>query len=536
MAIAEHRTISVNAAGRSVPNEVNGRSTIPYQGVNKHVREGNHFAPKIRSSCSFPSDGNKVVASLKEALQSAGIRDGMTVSTHHHLRNGDLVALHLFQAISELGVADITWMPSAAFPCHAELIPFLVRGTIRKIEGSLNGALGHYASDGKMNGLAVLRSHGGRYRAIQDGDIQIDIAVIAAPSSDKFGNANGVHGPSACGGLGFAFADAQYAEHSIVVTDNLVEFPNLPIQIYGNWIDQVVVVDSIGDASQIVSGTTAITRSPERLLIAKNAAEFVKKTGIMRDGFSFQAGAGGISLAFTVFMRDAMIENQVRASFIRGGSNKYVVEMLEAGLCEAILDGQTFDLDGVRSMRENPNHVMTTPMTSYNFHGKGNFASMVDCVVLGATEVDLDFNANVVTHSDGLLLHGLGGWQDALYAKCTMLTLPTFRNRIPMIRDRVTTLCGPGELVDVVVTERGIAVNPRREDLLEASHRAGLELTSLTSLKESAEALCGGPPNSASLSTDMIGVVEWVDGSLIDSIARIESGANPLQVEVDIGS
>ena len=103
---------------------------------------------------------------------------------------------------------------------------------------------------------------------------------------------------------------------------------------------------------------------------------------------------------------------------------------------------------------------------------------MVDAVVLGATEVDANFNANVVTHSDGRLLHGIGGWQNCLAAGCTILAVPSFRDRIPVIVDQVTTLCGPGELIDVVVTERGIAINPRRQDLhgcgqgLEASHPA----------------------------------------------------------------
>ncbi len=90
---------------------------------------------------------------------------------------------------------------------------------------------------------------------------------------------------------------------------------------------------------------------------------------------------------------------------------------------------------------------------------------MVDACVLGATEVDVNFNANVVTHSDGRLLHGIGGWQNCLFAGCTILAVPSFRDRIPVIVDEVTTVTGPGELVDVVATERGIAINPRRQDL-----------------------------------------------------------------------
>jgi citrate lyase subunit alpha/citrate CoA-transferase len=72
--------------------------------------------------------------------------------------------------------------------------------------------------------------------------------------------------------------------------------------------------------------------------------------------------------------------------------------------------------------------VATSPFTSYNYHGKRDFAPMVDAVVQGATEVDT-VNANVVTHSDGRLLRGIGGWQNCLAAKCTILAVPSFRNR-----------------------------------------------------------------------------------------------------------
>ena len=158
--------------------------------------------------------------------------------------------------------------------------------------------------------------------------------------------------------------------------------------------------------------------------------------------------------------------------------------MLEEGFVEYILDGQTFDLEGVRSMRENPAHVWTSPFTSYNHHGKGNFAGLVDVVLLGATEIDLDFNANVVTHSDGYLLHGIGGWQNCLFSKTVILPVPLFRDRTPVIRDRVTTLCGPGELIDVIVTERGIAINPLRKDLIKKVKGSGLPLCSIKELKD----------------------------------------------------
>jgi citrate lyase subunit alpha/citrate CoA-transferase len=243
----------------------------------------------------------------------------------------------------------------------------------------------------------------------------------------------------------------------------------------------------------------------------------------MRPGYSFQAGAGGTSLAFTIFLGQMMREAGVKARFIRGGSTRYLVEMLEQGLTDYILDGQSFDLDGVRSLRDNPAHLATSPFTSYNYHGKGNFAALLDCVVLGATEVDVDFNANVVTHSDGMLLHGIGGWQDALFSRCTILTAPTFRDRVPVIRERVTTLCGPGELIDVIITERGIAVNPRRRDLLESLRGTNLPLRSIQELRAEAEAICGGAPANPTLGEGLIGAVTWVDGTLIDSIRQAGS-------------
>lgn len=505
-----------NAVGRLVPPDL-----VPYQGVGQYRPQGNQSAPRIRSCADFPMDGNKTTATLKEALKRAGLRDGMVVSTHHHFRNGDLVAEQLFEAAAELGVKDLIWFPSAVFPCHASLLKHLESGVIHHIEGSLNGPVGEFASAGKMKGLAMLGSHGGRYRAIQDGDVQVDIAVIAAPACDPFGNMTGAFGPTACGVLGFAVADAQFADHVIAVTDHLVDFPCAPWQIAGNYVDQVVAVEKIGDAAQIVSGTTEVTRSPDRLLIAELAAKFVAEAGILKDGWSFQAGAGGTSLAFTLFARDLMRERQVKARFVRGGSTQYVVEMLEEGLTDYVLDGQTFDLEGVRSLRENRNHLMTSPFTSYNYHGKGNIASMLDCALLGATEVDLDFNANVVSHSDGRMLHGIGGWQDALFSRCTILAVPTFRNRVPIVRDRLTTFCGPGELIDVIVTERGIAINPRREDLVKAVEGSGLPLRTLKELKESTEALCGGPPDSPDLDTPVVGLVTWVDGTILDTLRQV---------------
>ena len=509
-----------NAAGRLVPDSINGKKQVPYQGVGKYAPQGSKAAPPIVSCNNYPTDGNKIVVDLKTALIKAGLKDGMTISTHHHFRNGDLIAVQIFDIAAELGIKDLVWFPSASFPCQAAIIKHLESGVVHHIEGSMNGALGDFTSQGKMKGMAVLRSHGGRYQAVQDGEVHIDIAVIAAPTADPFGNANGVTGASACGLLGFALADSQYADKVIIATDNVIPFPCYPWQIQGNYVDFVVKVDQVGDPSQIVSGTTQITKSPDRLLIAELAAKFAIEAGIVKEGFSFQAGAGGTSLAFGIYLTEFMRNNKIKARFVRGGSNQYLVQMLEEGLTDYILDGQTFDLEGIRSMRDNSNHVATSPFTSYNYHTvRGNFASFVDVVVLGATEVDINFNANVVTHSDGRLLHGIGGWQNCLFSRCTIFPLPSFRDRIPVIRDEVTTLCGPGELVDVIVTERGIAINPLRKDLIEKVQGSSLPIRPIQEIKEEVEKICGKPAQPE-LDEQVVAAIKWVDGTVIDAVRK----------------
>jgi citrate lyase subunit alpha / citrate CoA-transferase len=512
--------LTLNAAGRLVPVEVNGERAIPYMGVGNYKPDARKYAPRIPSCTDFPADGYKRIPTLREALLRAGIRDGMTISTHHHLRDGDFLANQVFEIARELGVKGLRWFPSASFPCHAQLIPYLEDGTIDWIEGSMNGPLGEFTSQGRMRKTAVLRSHGGRVQAIQDGEVVIDIAVMAAPAADAFGNANGLSGPSATGVLGYAEMDVQYASCVILVTDNLVPFPCLPMQIAGNFVDFVVQVELLGNAEKIISGTTQITRSPDRLIIAELTARFCEVTGIIYDGCVVQAGAGGISLAVAEFMKQIMIRNGWKIKVGFGGTTQYMVDMLEQGVMEYILDGQVFDTASIRSLNENRNHHSFSVFNAYNFHSKGNLTSLIDVVTLGATEIDVHFNGNVVTHSDGLLLHGIGGWQNCLFARNTIIALPLFRNRIPVIVDKVTTLCGPGELIDVIVTERGIAINPRRKDLLEKVKDSGLPVRRIEELKEEAESICG-KPDKPEFTDKIVAVVKWVDGTVLDVVRQV---------------
>ncbi len=513
---------TVNSIGRRVPTFIDGRRWAAYSGIfgNPLPERGIGTAFHALSERGRP---DKLVHSWDELLDKLELHDGMTVSFHHHLRDGDAIVNETVDRLAARGLKGLIIAPSALFPVHDHLIPYIESGVIDHIEGSMNGLTGEVCSKGGMRGLSILRSHGGRCRAIETGELSIDLAVIAAPCADPFGNANGFYGKSACGPLAYAVPDSLYAKQVVVVTDGLVPYPCSPNSIRGGSVDYVLEVNSIGDPQKIVSGTTCLTHSPTQLLIADLAARFVEETGILKQGFSFQAGAGGISLAAVAAVAERMRRLGIKASFAHGGATGILVKLLEEGLLDAIVDIQSFDLEAVRSGRENRRHIESTPFDSYGPQAAGCSASMLDFSLLGATEIDLDFNVNVNTHSDGMLRHGIGGHQDvAVASSCCIVTAPLFRKRIPIVREKVTTVSCPGEAVDVLITERGIAINPRRTDLRERAAKAGLPVVEIAELMQKARAITG-MPDEPQFGERPVALVQWRDGSILDVVREIKT-------------
>jgi citrate lyase subunit alpha / citrate CoA-transferase len=508
-----------NSLGRLVPQEVNGRAVKAFAGCGKTPPSGNKIGPAIKNGIGYE---NKMLSSLQEAVEAANLKNGSVISFHHHLRNGDFILNQVLDIVAEKGLRDLIIAPSALFPCHEPLCEHIRNGVVSHIEGSMNGPVGRLCSTGGFSNTAILRSHGGRYRAIQDGDLHVDAAFISAPSADPHGNATGDRGKSACGPLGFALADSLYADHVTVITDNLIPFPCFPWMIEGGNVDRVVKVDAIGDREKIISGTTRVTTDPNRVRIAEMAAQFVRDSGIIDDPeFSFQAGAGGMSLKFIEFMGNFMRERNKIADFARGGSTELLVSLLNEGLVKYILDGQSFDLKGVESLRDNPRHINTNPFVSYNYHTKGCFAPRVKAGVLGATEIDFDFNVNVNTHSDGWLLHGIGGFTDAADAEVTIITAPLVRKIHPVVVPAVHTVTAPGETIDVLVTDHGIAINPRRQDLIDRVKGSDLPICSIEDLHRKALELTGGHMTKANNAEEVVAVIEYRDGTIIDSVRRV---------------
>ena len=464
----------------------------------------------------------KLVKTLREAIELSGLTSGMSVSFHHHLRNGDYTLNMVMDQIAEMGIRDLTLNASSLFDTHLPLEAHIRSHVVRKINTNyMSAGLGRLISEGLMEEPVDFRTHGGRPRDISLGITPIDVAFIAAPSADCAGNCSGKFGPSACGSLGYAFPDAMYAKKVIVITDNLVDYPLPGWSIPEIYVDYVVKVDAIGNPAGIVSGTTKITRDPVGLIMAETAVKVIQHSGLLKDGFSFQTGAGGASLAAARFLMDVMLKDQIQGSFASGGITGYLVDMLNAGCFKSLMDVQCFDLKAVESIRTNPRHHEISAMQYASPAAASAVVDKLDVVILGATEIDTQFNVNVHTDSSGCIMGGSGGHSDtAAGAKLAMIIAPLFRARLPIVTDRVSCISTPGQDIDVLVTQRGVAVNPRNQDLLLRLKDAGLPVTDMETLQRTAEKITGKPKKTTAAGRPVANVI-WRDGTQIDTIHSI---------------
>ena len=465
---------------------------------------------------------NKLLPTIKDAIIASGLRDGMTVSFHHHLRNGDYVLNMVMQTIAELGIRDLTVNASSLFDTHRPLIGHIENGVVTTLMTDyMSGELGRFISAGGMKNPVQFRTHGGRPCDIANGKTPIDVAFIAAPASDMMGNCTGKQGKSACGSLGYAMPDARYAKYTVVITDELVNYPLIDWSIPETDVDAVVVVDSIGNPKGIVSGTTKITRDPVGLSMAMTAVDVIKASGLLKDGFSFQTGAGGASLAAAKYLKDVMLAEGIHGSFGLGGITGYMVDMLNEGCFESLMDVQCFDLKAVESIRSNPHHQEISATHYASPEAKSATVDSLDVVILGATEIDTDFNINVHTDSNGRIMGGSGGHSDtAAGAKLAMIIAPLSRARLPIVTDRVTCISTPGSSIDVLVTQKGVAVNPKNAELRDRLIAAGIKVMDIRELKALAESVSGVPEKPV-FGERIVADVIYRDGTVIDHISQV---------------
>lgn len=512
----------INAVGRDIPEEI-------LKITGKDVFRGNHYFDGYEykkdgpyTKCVINSGESKLVKNIREALEKCGIRDGMTLGFHHHFRDGDYVVNMVMEEVHRMGIKDITICASSLGKAHDRLVEYIEDGTITNIQSSgVRGKIGEAISRGKLKGLAIMRSHGGRVRAIETGEVRIDISFIGAPTCDDYGNCRGIGGKSNCGVLSYSMVDADHADKVVAVTDCLVPFPNFPAHISMTKVDYVVVVDAIGNPEKIATGAAKPTTDMRKLMMADYCTQFVVNTPYFKDGFSYQTGVGGASIASTISLAKIMKERNIRMRFGVGGLTKPMCDLLINDQVDALLDTQDFDLAAVESVKDLHHYRISAGEYADPFN-KGAIVNKLDFVILAALEVDVNFNCNVVVGSDGMITGAQGGHPDtAAGAKCTIVIAPLLQGRIPAICTEVTTVTTPGESVDVVITDYGIAINPRRKDLLAAMKNVDLPFKTIEELRDIAYSIVG-EPERVQFADRVVGIIESRDGTIMDVVRQIK--------------
>lgn len=516
----------VNSLGRELPEQIGDYKVRPYMGPYAPLARTEPVVTKRTAGHILPGI-SKRKGSLKEAILASGLKDGMTISFHHSFREGDMLIGQTLTVIRELGIKHLRFAPSAVVNVkNPSIVDFVRDGTIDRIEASgIRGQLGDAVLAGEMETPVILRPHGARPRAIEAGELQIDVAFIGASAADDYGNCTGCIGPNACGALGYSFVDAHNAGCVIVVTDHLVDYPCVPASISQQYVDYVVKVDQIGDPEKIGKGAARLTKNPRDLMIAERTADVIAASRRFQEGFSFQTGAGAIAIATTKYLADRMRARGVKAGFALGGIPAAIIDMYDEGLVRAVECSQSFDAVAARAIADRPGVIEIDNADYANAYSKGGFLNREDFGVLGALEVDVDFNVNILTGSSGEMMGGLGGGPDvAGGAQISLVTIPIIRGRTPSIVKRVFTLCTPGETVAAVITEAGIALNPKHKnyrELKEDLEKTSLKLVTIKELQQLAESMTGVPKPIET--TDRIAcIVEYRDGTVIDVIREIK--------------
>ena len=508
--------MTTNTQNHSLPiNELERLHLLPFS-------DANVITPQLRNEITKKS--RKLHQSLEDAIIATGLKDGMTISFHHAFRGGDKTVNAVMAIIAKMGFKNLTLASSSLTTVHDPIVEHIENGVVTKIYTSgIRGKLADAISSGILKEPVHIHSHGGRVHLIDSGELKIDVAFIGVPACDEFGNANGLVGKSRCGSLGYAMVDAENANKVVMLTEMLVGYPNHPASISQDTVDVVVLIDEVGDPEKIGGGETRLTTNPRELMIAKTAAEVIFNSGYFHDGFSLQTGSGGASLAVTRFLEDRMVRDNITAEFGLGGITSTMVALHEKGLIKTLLDVQCFDTVAAESLARNPNHLEISANEYANPSSKGAAVDRLDVVILSALEIDTQFNVNVITGSDGVIRGASGGHCDtAAAANLSIIVAPLVRGRIPTVVNAVTNIVTPGQSIDVLVTDHGIAVNPQRQDLIEKFTEANLPIVDVETLQQRAELLTG-KPDPIEFEERIVGYIRYRDGSVIDVIKQVKA-------------
>lgn len=518
--------------------EINGRKYKQFkEAFSRETFSGRFIGRRIAEK--IPHRKNKVTT-LDEIMEL--IHDGDTISYPHYYRTGDRGLKLVVGKLREKKKKGIVLYGNAYFD-HVD--PWLIEAVRDGVIGGLYGNPYRKLGDEIVRGnllpwVSVGFSHGNRVRKLQTGEVRVKVAFGPVPIADIYGNANGLMGKpeELCGPVGLFAADAEYADYVCLLAGTISQTLVMPTPISMEQVDFVVPVESIGANSGIGSGTLDIAKAkanPFNAKVADNVTKVMQASGVVKDNFGFQVGSGA-GLIVLDNIRSMLKEMNIRANFTIGGITSLHVEMLNEKTVRHLMHGQLFEPSPkvFASMLENPNHHEITASYYASVANKEAAVNALDLAVLSALEVDLNFNVNTVC-AGGKIIGGIGGGQDvAAGADLTIIFLPLATGKdgkgFPKVVDHVYTLTTPGEVIDVIVTEEFVAVNPKskssyKNTILEQAKKFGVSLVSIEELHEKSVAAAkafGAIPPTPKAEGEIVHAIEWRDGTLLDVIRCAE--------------
>ncbi len=514
----------VNAIGREVPEGYKPFKSPDIDYVPKFIPEvyrGNKTGSKVRSS-------------IREAVELRGLKNGDTISFHHGLRNGDKVMEIVLREVIDMGFKDLALAPTSLFPCQIPIVMEAIeKGVVTQIKGgSVRGDLGYHIARGGMKKIFETRSHSGRAADIETGQLEIDLAFCAASSCDRFGNANGWRGKpnSMFGPLSFMVPDSRFAKKGfVVVTDNLVSGVSPFLYVGMQQVSDVVEVDSIGDNHGLGSGETVTTDiTPERLHALSNIVAVIKALDIKNRRPCVQLGSGIGLAAINHFAKEGIL-----IDMMIGGVTEDLVAAVNSGLVGQLYNGQCFDRVAAITMRTM--WAATTPMDMIHYGSpyRSPVTGMLDVGLLGAIEVDQNFDVNVSTFSNGIPSKAIGGHTEvARGADVTIVQAPLNRKGNIIVREKVTTVSTPGRyFVDFIMTPDGMIMNDtganakaeRNRELKARMEKQGAKFLSMAEAVDIAKRRASEFPKPIEpiYGDRIVGVSKYLDGTVLDSIREV---------------
>jgi len=514
----------------------NGRDYQPFQSAFNNSDYSSSIIGR-RGASPIPHRCDKT-ATLDAVMDL--IKDGDAISYPHYYRMGDKGLQIILKKLKEYKKKGIILYASAIFdntdPWLAEAF---ADGTLAGLYGNVYRKIGARVMRGDfLPWQTVGLSHGNRVRKLQTGEVHVKIAFGPVPIADIYGNANGLMGKEdqLCGPLGLFAADSIFADYTCLLAGTISQQLILPAPISMENIDFVVPLDPPGLLSGIGSGTLDLKKIRSRnfnQIIAHGVTRVMQAARVMKDNFNFQIGSGA-GLIVLDYIRQMLKQQKTRANFAMGGCTTMHVEMLEEGSIKMLMHGQLFEASTrvIQSLLTHPLHHEITSGYYASVANKESAVNMLDLAVLSALEVDREFNINTVC-ANGKIVGGIGGSQDvAAGADLTILFLPLATgkdgNGFPRVVDKVYVKTVPGEVIDVVVTEEYVALNPNskssyREAIKDNAHREGVNLISMDELQDKALAKANeiGPrPKPVELTDEVVHIIEWRDGTLLDTIKK----------------